>query len=160
MNQPASFELVDINKLVEGVLTMAVLRSKEKDIQFDFIKSDDNCILNLEQSKIQRLFSNLINNAIKFSNQSGKIIVQVSKLDQYCLVSVKDYGIGIAEKNVPLIFDAFTKAKRKGTKNEDSYGLGLSICKQIAEQHGGFIQVTSELGKGTEFIVSLPLIRS
>lgn len=160
LNQPENYESIDLNKLVEGVVEMAVLKSKEKDLQFKFIKADKTCILQLEQLKIQRLFANLINNAIKFSNQSGKVIVTVSNQGHYCLISVKDFGIGISEKNIPLIFDAFTKAKRKGTQSEPSYGLGLSICKQITEQHGGTISVISELGKGTEFLVSLPMVRA
>lgn len=160
LSKPENFESIDLCKLVEDVILMADLKSKEKGIVFEFRKNEETCILALEQFKIQRLFSNLINNAIKFSNQSGNILVEVSKQDQNCKVLVKDFGIGIAEKNIPYIFDAFTKAKRKGTQNEVSYGLGLSICKKIAEQHGGTISVSSELGKGTEFIVSLPLVRA
>jgi signal transduction histidine kinase len=160
LSKPENFELIDLCKLVEDVILMAELKSKEKGIVFEFRKMEDSCILALEQFKIQRLFANLMNNAIKFSNQSGKIIVEVSKLGQNCRVSVKDFGIGIADKNIPYIFDAFTKAKRKGTQNEVSYGLGLSICKQIADQHGGSINVVSELGKGTEFVVSLPMVRA
>jgi signal transduction histidine kinase len=160
LSKPENFELIDLCKLIEDVILMAELKSKEKGIVFEFKKMEETCILDLEQFKIQRLFANLMNNAIKFSNQSGKIIVSVSKQGQNCRVSVKDFGIGIAEKNIPYIFDAFTKAKRKGTQNEVSYGLGLSICKQIAEQHGGSIHVESELGKGTEFVVSLPMVRA
>lgn len=160
LSKPENFEVTDLCKLVEDVILMAELKSKEKGIVFEFKKMEETCILDLEQFKIQRLFANLMNNAIKFSNQSGKIIVSVSKQGQNCRVSVKDFGIGIADKNIPYIFDAFTKAKRKGTQNEVSYGLGLSICKQIAEQHGGSIHVASELGKGTEFVVSLPMVRA
>ncbi len=160
LSQPDKYESIDLNKLVEAVVEMAIVNSKEKELQFEFIKSNETCILYLEQLKCQRLFANLINNAIKFSNQSGKVEVVVSKQDKHCIVSVKDFGIGIAEKNIPFIFDPFTKAKRKGTQSEPSYGLGLSICKQIAEQHGGTISVNSELGKGAEFIVSLPMVRA
>lgn len=160
LSKPENFEVTDLCKLVEDVILMAELKSKEKGIVFEFRKMEESCILALEQFKIQRLVANLMNNAIKFSNQSGKIIVSVSKQGQNCTVSIKDFGIGIAEKNIPYIFDAFTKAKRKGTQNEVSYGLGLSICKQIAEQHGGSIHVESELGKGTEFVVSLPMVRA
>jgi signal transduction histidine kinase len=160
LSKPENFEVTDLCKLVEDVILMAELKSKEKGIVFEFKKMEETCIIDLEQFKIQRLFANLMKNAIKFSNQSGKIIVSVSKQGQNCRVSVKDFGIGIAEKNIPYIFDAFTKAKRKGTQNEVSYGLGLSICKQIAEQHGGSIHVASELGKGTEFVVSLPMVRA
>ncbi len=160
MNLPDNYESIDLNKIVEEVVQMAILTSKDKDLHVEFIKADDDCSQLLVQLKIQRLFSNLIHNAIKFSNPSGRVIVTVSKQGQLCTVSVKDFGIGISEKNIPIIFDAFTKAKRKGTQNEPSYGLGLSICKQITEQHGGLISVVSELGKGTEFVVSLPMVRA
>jgi signal transduction histidine kinase len=109
---------------------------------------------------MKRLISNLINNAIKFSHETQKIQVVISGINQQCHISIKDFGIGITPNQIPFIFDAFTKAKRKGTNNEASYGLGLSICKQIAQQHGGDITVTSELGKGSEFIVILPCVKS
>lgn len=160
LSKQEHFELVDLCQLVEEVVLMAELKSKEKDIQFQLIKSELSCVISLEKIKIQRLFANLLNNAIKFSNQSSTVIVELSVNGSNSLVSIKDFGIGIADKNIPFIFDAFTKAKRKGTQNEVSYGLGLSICKQIVEQHGGSIKVLSELGKGTEFIVSIPLVRA
>ena len=160
LSMQANFEKLDLCKLVEDVMLMAELKSKEKGIEFKLIKHVETCILSIEQIKIQRLFANLLNNAIKFSNQSGKILIDLSIKSSNATVSIKDFGIGIAEKNIPLIFDAFTKAKRKGTQSEPSYGLGLSICKQIAEQHGGTISVVSEIGKGTEFVVSLPMERA
>jgi len=160
LNLPINYELVDLNKLVEDVVEMVALKSTEKAIEFEFIKSVETCTIQLDQLKIKHLISNILNNAIKFSHHSGKMIIVVSKQNQSCIVSIKDFGIGIPEKNIPFIFDAFTKAKQTGTHQEPSYGLGLYICKRIADQHRGSIQVLSELGLGSEFIVSLPLVRA
>ena len=160
MSNPESSESVELIKLLADVILMSELKSKEKDIQFVFQKPEGGCFIQGEALKIQRLFTNLISNATKFSHQSSQILVVLIEESGFYKVSIKDFGIGIAENNLPFIFDPFTKAKRKGTQNEVSFGLGLSICKQIAEQHGGSISVISENRKGTEFTVSLPIERA
>lgn len=160
MSNPENSESIELVKLLADVILMSELKSKEKDIQFVFQKPEGECFIQGETLKIQRLFTNLISNATKFSHQSGQILVVLKVDTGYYKVAIKDFGIGIAENNLPFIFDPFTKAKRKGTQNEVSFGLGLSICKQIAEQHGGSISVISETKKGTEFTVSLPIERA
>jgi signal transduction histidine kinase len=155
-----SLELVDINGLVRDMVLLSQIKASEKQISIEFLGSSFECILSIDVLKMKRLISNLINNAIKFSRETQKIQVVISGINQQCHISIKDFGIGITPNQIPFIFDAFTKAKRKGTNNEASYGLGLSICKQIAQQHGGDITVTSELGKGSEFIVILPCVKS
>jgi signal transduction histidine kinase len=155
-----SLELVDINGLVRDMVLLSQIKASEKQISIEFLGSSFECILSIDVLKMKRLISNLINNAIKFSHETQKIQVVISGINQQCHISIKDFGIGITPNQIPFIFDAFTKAKRKGTNNEASYGLGLSICKQIAQQHGGDITVTSELGKGSEFIVILPCVKS
>jgi signal transduction histidine kinase len=146
----------DLNILIENVVHTSRLKAETKDIKIDFQKVEPTCIANVDPIKIDRLITNLLNNAIKFSYPSGSIHVAVTKLDNAAMISIKDEGIGIPEKYLVSIFDPFTKAKRRGTNNEVSFGLGLSICKQITELHGGNIKVISELDKGTEFIVTLP----
>lgn len=150
-------QLINLNQLLSNVVILTQFKAKEKKISIQFQPATAACMVSVDMMKIQRLFTNLINNAIKFSQREQMVIVSISQTEYNCFISIKDFGIGISEKQIPIIFDAFTKAKRKGTDNEVSYGLGLSICKQIAEQHQGGIQVKSELGKGTEFIVSLPM---
>ena len=150
-------QLINLNQLLSNVVILTQFKANEKKINIQFQPATGACMVSVDVMKIQRLFTNLINNAIKFSQREQVVIVSISQTENNCFISIKDFGIGISEKQIPMIFDAFTKAKRKGTDNEVSYGLGLSICKQIAEQHQGGIQVKSELGKGTEFIVSLPM---
>jgi signal transduction histidine kinase len=146
----------DLNSLVENVVQTARLKATAKEISIEFQKMESFCIVNVDAIKIDRLVTNLINNAIKFSYPNSTIKINVFKIDGTSSISIKDHGIGIPEKYLDSIFDPFTKAKRRGTNNEVSYGLGLSICKQITELHGGTIKVISELEKGTEFIITLP----
>ena len=78
--------------------------------------------------------------------------------ESQAVITVTDNGIGIPEDIKPYLFDRFSKAGRLGLKGEKSHGLGLNICKLIIEQHGGTIAVDSEVGRGTRFTISLPLV--
>lgn len=107
--------------------------------------------------KISRVLANLLSNAIKFSHKGDKIIIKIWDDENYFNVSIIDNGIGIEPHNIDLIFDRFTKAKRKGTEGENPVGLGLSIVKQIIQKHKGQIKVESEVGRGSTFTFSIPL---
>jgi len=103
-----------------------------------------------------RVLSNLISNAIKFSPRGATIYVSIADCKKEVEIAVKDDGIGVPEKMQEEIFNMFTEAKRPGTAGEKSFGLGLSISKQIVEHHQGSIWVESETGKGSTFYVRLP----
>jgi signal transduction histidine kinase len=107
--------------------------------------------------KLIRLLSNLITNALKFSAVNTEINIAVALKNGKAMISVADKGMGIREADKPFIFEAFTNARKKGTSGESSYGLGLSICKQIAEAYSGRIWFESEEGKGSTFYIELPL---
>ena len=96
-------------------------------------------------------------NAIKFSFENGKIIVSLAKSGENIIISVKDSGIGIPEKNKHNIFDMFTESKMYGTSGEKPHGIGLSISLQVARLHGGDIWFESEEGKGATFHFSFPV---
>ncbi len=113
------------------------------------------CQLNIE--KINRVFDNLISNAIKFSLKQDKIDIKLSISGEFAIVDVRDYGVGIPKDMLPRVFDRFTKAGRKGLRGEKSTGLGLSIARQIVEKHKGKLEVDSEENKGTNFRMILPL---
>lgn len=156
MKQQVDPQLIDLNILLDSIIVAARLKANAKNIEIQFQKKQETCFAKVDPIKFDRLISNLINNAIKFSYENGNIFVSAASTSSEFIISVKDEGVGIAEKHITTIFDPFTKAKRKGTNNEVSFGLGLSFCKQIVALHKGKIQVISELGKGTEFIVSIP----
>jgi signal transduction histidine kinase len=111
---------------------------------------------NLNKERFHRIMTNLLSNAVKFTPTHGTISIKVREGKKDLHVEVTDEGIGIPEKIRPLLFDRFSKARRKGLKGEKSTGLGLSICRQLVEQHGGSINVDSEEQKGTTFHIRLP----
>jgi len=103
---------------------------------------------------LEMLFSNLIQNAIKYTHKGGSVQISLEEEDNYVKADVKDSGIGISEEKIPLIFEQFYRIKDK-TLVEGS-GLGLSIVQKIVELHQGVINVSSKEGKGTKFTVKLP----
>jgi signal transduction histidine kinase len=111
----------------------------------------------IDVDRIERVLANLVTNAIKFSRENAEIIIYTRKEPNFALISVTDHGIGIAKEKQENIFDLFGHGMRTGTAGEQGFGMGLSICKQIVEQHKGNITVESEEGKGTAFLVRLPL---
>ncbi|MDP3394888.1 sensor histidine kinase KdpD [Sediminibacterium sp.] len=151
------FQEIELNKLVQQILQILVFTAKEKNIIIEVNIAKQKLILNADKDKIDRVISNLVTNAIKFSKPGSIVHVSLHTNDGFAEITVKDNGIGIPEYLQGKIFDLFTTAKRKGTAGEKSYGLGLAICKKIVEVHEGFIHVESKEGIGSSFIVRLPL---
>ncbi len=152
-----NFQLIDLNKLVNQSLQILVFTAKEKSIILEINITKQNILINADKDKIDRVISNLISNAIKFSKYESIIHVTLNQKEEFAELIVKDNGIGIPYKLQSKVFDLFTTAKRKGTAGEKSFGLGLAICKKIIELHGGQIKLESQEGIGSTFIVKLPL---
>ena len=157
MNGRLVKEPVDITKLVNECVKLLQFKAIEKNQQIHADLPKSELLITANKEKITRVMNNLIGNAIKFSPADRAINVAVERKERSVVITVKDSGIGIPEKLQPAVFDMFTSAKRYGTADEKSFGLGLSICKQIVEAHGGKIWFESAEGEGTTFHVSLPL---
>jgi len=150
-DQPPNKQPTDINLLVtECIELMQITAAKKKQHLVAELLAEKKCIL-VDAEKIRRVINNLISNAAKFSGEGKEIKILIEEKPQSFVLAVKDEGIGIPVKNQGKVFDLFTTARRSGTKGETSYGLGLSICKQIMDAHGGNICFTSEQNKGTTF---------
>ena len=109
------------------------------------------------RNDLLRLLTNIVSNAIKFTPAGGRVAVTTDWTpDGVARVAVVDTGIGISEEKLPLLFDRFSKIAQVGTAGELSTGLGMAIVKEIVERHSGTIAVTSQLGKGTTVVVTLP----
>jgi PAS domain S-box-containing protein len=109
--------------------------------------------------RLQQVFWNLLNNAIKFTPKGGKVDVLLARVNSHIEVSVTDSGEGIAPEFLPLIFDRFQQGDSSTTRRHGGLGLGLAIVKQLVELHGGKVRVQSEgLGKGATFQIHLPLV--
>ncbi|RMD53334.1 MAG: sensor histidine kinase [Nitrospirae bacterium] len=107
-----------------------------------------------DANQLRRVFTNLLDNSLKFSKEGSTIRVRVEETEKDVVVEVKDEGIGIDPKDIPYIFDTFHRGK--GSAMSGGYGLGLAAAKAIVEGHGGKILVSSKLGKGSIFRVLLP----
>jgi len=101
--------------------------------------------------------NNLINNAIKYSPDGGRVDVWIDTKDDQAIIEVKDEGIGIPHHAFAHLFDKFYRVDNSDTRRIGGTGLGLSICKEIVKEHEGVIHVESEVGKGSRFIIVLPL---
>ncbi len=127
----------------------------EKDIKIN-VNLEECCFLGDEELLFQ-VWVNLLDNAIKFSNQNGKIDVKVASKNGYINVAVKDYGAGMQEAELDKIFERFYQIDR--SHSEEGCGLGLAIVKRIVELSEGKIDVESEEGKGTTVTVKLPQVK-
>ena len=128
---------------------------REKSIHMDV--SLDELTITADEDLLSQVWLNIIHNGIKFTGQSGTIRVGLSQQDGRALVRIADNGIGISGEDRVHIFERFYKADKSRTRSKEGSGLGLSIVKRIVELHKGEINVESELGQGSTFIVSLPL---
>ncbi len=110
-----------------------------------------------DRNLLRTVMLNLLRNAIQYTPENGEISVSLEKKKSVVLVSVSDNGIGIPEGSLPYIFKRFYRVDKARSRDSGGSGLGLAICKHIVELHGGQIDVRSQLGKGSIFIVTLPL---
>ena len=114
-----------------------------------------------DATRLQQVVSNLLNNAVKYSHEGGKIFVKLSEEDDRAVLTVKDHGAGIDEEHLHRIFDRFEQGDSSSRRSFGGLGLGLTIAKYLTELHGGMISADSEgAGRGATFTISLPLSRS
>lgn len=158
MNQGMLLETgtFDINGIIKKTILTFEGVCTQKRIKFDLIFSAKNAYVTADLGKIQQVIYNLIDNAIKFSNNNSTIKISTSEKSEKIFISVKDYGIGIPKDSLDKIWDRFYKSDLSRGKDKKGTGLGLSIVKEIINAHKTTIDVISTEGTGTEFIFSLP----
>ncbi|OGC11675.1 hypothetical protein A3K48_04170 [candidate division WOR-1 bacterium RIFOXYA12_FULL_52_29] len=114
-------------------------------------------LVKVDEDKVHEIFINLLSNAVKFSNKGGKIFVSISLIGQELTVAVRDEGLGIEKKDLPLIFDKFYRASKESVERKGT-GLGLALCRSVIELHGGRIWAASAgPGHGSVFYFALPV---
>jgi signal transduction histidine kinase len=118
---------------------------------------DQNLIVKADKDMITLVMRNLISNAIKFTNDGGKIMVVSNKKDGYVDISVEDNGVGISKEDISKLFRIDVQFTNPGTQNEPGTGLGLILCKEFIQKNEGRIWAESDLNKGSKFYFSLPV---
>lgn len=117
----------------------------------------DECDMYADRTKLQQVVYNLMENAVKYTQEGGKVDVTLQRIGRSAVMTVKDNGPGISAEHLPHIFDRFYRVDKARSREAGGTGLGLAIVHQLVMLHGGEIHVESEEGKGTSFIVELPL---
>lgn len=154
-NKSLPVEGISLNSFLSSILDQWIYRMPANK-QLVYNGPKETIVAPINQQKMQRVIDNLINNAIKFTPPDGIIEMALQPHNDSVRISIKDNGIGIPKDLHPYLFDRFSKAGRTGLDGEKSYGLGLSICQQIVEQHGGSISVDSRETQGTTFNIDIP----
>lgn len=140
-----------LNELCEQLNIFA--EAKNVDLHYENLPDVD---VYADPLRLRQVFTNIIENAIKYNVDGGKVFVSIEEDEHNYIVRVKDTGIGIKKEDIDKIFDRFYRADKSRKREVGGAGLGLSICKWIIESHGGYIKVESEYGKGSVFSIFLP----
>jgi two-component system phosphate regulon sensor histidine kinase PhoR len=143
-----------LDKELMDILDSYRLRASESGIKLKLQNEVVLPVIEGDAHKLRRVFTNLVDNALKFSKEKGTITVTTEETATEVIVKVEDQGIGIPSNELPYIFDAFHRGS--GTEGERGFGLGLAGVKTIIEAHGGHVRVDSEEGRGSIFTVALP----
>ena len=152
--QPAKFDRVDLSLVLKDVVDSFLPLAEEKGLRLIDAVPDHGLILMGDRDGLIRLFVNLIDNAIRYTNQGSITLSAQPKEDRGLTVTVSDTGIGIPAEHLLRVFDRFYRVD--GSRSKNGTGLGLAIARNIARAHGGDITAESEVGQGSTFVVQLP----
>lgn len=151
-----NFHNYDIVSTVEDICLDINNCGRFKNLRIIFDTEIEEKIISFDKVKLERIIMNLISNSIKFNDGNRIINVTIYLKDNKVNISVKDNGYGISEKKLETIFDEFSNSEKRLNKVNEGCGVGLAIVKHFVEAHKGKINVKSELGKGSEFIIEMP----
>lgn len=148
----------NLTALVKSVIPKIELSARQKQQHLNVLFDEDAKILvNIDKDRIEQVILNILSNAIKYTNEGGRIDIDMLEGDGNVRVIVSDSGIGISEADIPRVFERFYRVDKARSRAMGGTGLGLSIAKQIVEEHHGTITIESQEGKGTKVSISLPL---
>ncbi|MEG8947361.1 ATP-binding response regulator [Rosettibacter firmus] len=150
-------EDVDIRDIIKNLIQFFEIDIKKRGLNLEINIAENLPTIKADQNEISRLITNLLSNAIKYNKDNGKIIIDISSSTNYLEIKITDTGIGLKPEEKSKLFNEFFRAKNEKTRGISGTGLGLSIVKKIVDSYYGKIDVVSEFGKGTTFIINLPI---
>ena len=152
-------ELINFTAFITFILNrFDKMRSQDEEKKYELVRDYpiNSVWIEIDTDKMTKVIDNILNNAIKYSPDGGKITVSMKTTDDQMILSIKDQGLGIPKQDLPKIFDRFYRVDRARSRAQGGTGLGLAIAKEIIKQHNGFIWAKSEYGKGSTFTIVLP----
>jgi two-component system phosphate regulon sensor histidine kinase PhoR len=157
-SKEANLQLAEIRlrDFLEGITRDWAKRLAGKNLRLELQVPDDFPTVHADERRLEEVVHNLLDNAVKYSHQKGRIVLNAGAPDQEVVLSVCDEGVGIAANDLPRIFERFYRADRARSRELGGTGLGLSIVKHIAQLHGGRVEAESVVGQGTTIRVILP----
>ncbi len=156
-NDEVTTERLRLDKMAYDVADMLSIHASEKEVTIDCRMNEEPIYIIGNSDRVEQMLINLIENAIKYNKPGGSVMVQVFSNGVEANVAISDTGIGIAEENLPRLFERFYRVDKGRSRQMGGTGLGLAIVKHIVRSMGGEIEVHSKLGEGTEFLITLPL---
>ena len=152
-------ELINFTAFITFILNrFDKMRSQDDEKKYELVRDYpiNSVWIEIDTDKMTQVIDNILNNAIKYSPDGGKITVSMKTTDDQMILSISDQGLGIPKQDLPKIFDRFYRVDRARSRAQGGTGLGLAIAKEIIKQHKGFIWAKSEYGKGSIFTIVLP----
>ncbi len=151
-----SNEIVNLAVIINECINLVSETAKEKNVSIEYISSSENVYIKANHDLMKQLVLNLIDNAIKYSKDNGYVKIEVLEDSRKILLSVEDDGIGISKEDTNRIFERFYRVDKARSKKVGGTGLGLAIVKHIVINQKGYINVDSELDKGSKFTIQFP----
>lgn len=145
------FAPVDLYQVVKSTVEMLKMSASQHGIEISI--QGDSCLISANKAMMEEVVMNLCDNAIRYNNKGGSVKVVVKTDDKHAILSIKDTGIGISQENQERIFERFYRVDKSRSKSTGGTGLGLAIVKHIVSKHQAYLEIESELGKGTEIKV-------
>jgi two-component system sensor histidine kinase/response regulator len=149
--KPTSLKAL-LSKIVEFLQPV----NEENNISLKLVTPEGSDVVMGDEESLEQVFLNIVNNAIIYNKPGGSVTISFKEDTDFILVDIEDTGVGIAPEHIPYIFDQFYQIDRSKREGDKGSGLGLTIALKIVKAHGGIIQVSSDLGKGSVFSVMLP----
>lgn len=152
-------ELINFTAFITFILNrFDKMKSQDEEKKYELVRDYPitSVWIEIDTDKMTQVIDNILNNAIKYSPDGGKITVNMKTTDDQMILSISDQGLGIPKEDLPKIFDRFYRVDKARSRAQGGTGLGLSIAKEIIKQHNGFIWAKSEYGKGSTFTIVLP----
>ncbi len=144
---------IEIQKYVKELTPLAAKRN----ISIDINTNANNIYISIPENQIARILTNIIENAIKYNKDSGQVFIDVAEENGNVVIRIKDTGMGIDQEDLDKVFYKYYRSNASKQLGVEGSGIGLAIAKDIAESYNGKIEVTSEIGKQTEFTISFPI---
>jgi signal transduction histidine kinase len=157
---PSRVENIDLKDFIEGIARSIGAMAQTKQIQID-VESDleRHPIQPLDRDRLEKILLNLTINALKFSKPGTRLSLSLKENNTHISINIQDQGVGIAEDELPYIFERFWQGDSSAKRKTRGTGIGLALAKNLTESMGGTITVESTLGEGTSFLLSFPILK-